>query len=354
MKINHNFFSDLAFYKAERHLGKTKKNPSVGCVIIKDNTVLSSGVTSLKGRPHAEFNALNNKISFKGASMYVTLEPCTHFGLTPPCTNLIVKKKIKKVYYAFDDPDPRTNRRAISKFRNIFKMKDISVKNKDFYKSYLLNKKKELPLIDAKIAISKDYFTINKKSKWLTSIRARNTGHLLRSRYDCIISTSKSVNKDNSLLNCRIKGLNNLQPDLIIIDRNLKLKKDLKIFRISNKRKTIIFTTSIDKKKKLFFKKKKIRIININKLEDHKDFNLFLRKIFKIGYRRILVESGLVFLSEILKKNLVNNLYVFKSNKNLRSNGLNNCKKNYLKKIKLGKKINVNLGNDNLYKVRIK
>ena len=80
-------------------------------------------------------------------------------------------------------------------------------------------------MIDAKIAISKDYFTINKKSRWITNERSRQVGHLLRSKYDCIISTSNSINKDNSLLNCRIKGLNNYKPDLIIIDRNLKLKK---------------------------------------------------------------------------------------------------------------------------------
>ena len=95
MKPNHNFYSNLAFSLAEKNLGKTNTNPSVGCVIVKNNSVISSAVTSIKGRPHAEFNALKHNINFKNSDMYVTLEPCTHYGLTPPCTNIIKKRKLK-------------------------------------------------------------------------------------------------------------------------------------------------------------------------------------------------------------------------------------------------------------------
>ena len=93
MRTSHNFFSNLAFNLAESHLGKTKLNPSVGCIIVKNNSVISSGVTSINGRPHAEFNALNKNINFKNSKMYLTLEPCTHYGKTPPCINLIKRKK---------------------------------------------------------------------------------------------------------------------------------------------------------------------------------------------------------------------------------------------------------------------
>ena len=112
MTANHSFFSKLAFNIAEINLGRTKTNPSVGCVIVKDGSVISSGVTSLNGRPHAEFNALSKKLDFKGSTLYVTLEPCSHYGLTPPCTNIIKNKKIKDVYYCYDDPDLRSHRRA--------------------------------------------------------------------------------------------------------------------------------------------------------------------------------------------------------------------------------------------------
>jgi len=107
MRTNHKYFLELAFKIAEKNLGKTKLNPSVGTVIVKNNTVISTGVTSLNGRPHAEYNALKKIKKCEGASLYTTLEPCTHYGLTPPCVNIIIKKKIKNVYYGFNDPDLR-------------------------------------------------------------------------------------------------------------------------------------------------------------------------------------------------------------------------------------------------------
>ncbi len=142
MSQNHNFFSNLAFNLAEKHLGQTKKNPSVGCIIVKDNTVISSGVTSINGRPHAEFNALNKKLDFRNSTMYLTLEPCTHYGLTPPCSKIIKQKKIKRVYYCEEDLDARVYKTAKKVLRkNKIFIKKIDLKN-NFYKSYFLNKKK--------------------------------------------------------------------------------------------------------------------------------------------------------------------------------------------------------------------
>ena len=93
-----NHFINLAFELANINLGQTNKNPSVGCIVVKNNSVISSGYTSVNGRPHAEFNALNKQINFKNANLYISLEPCSHHGKTPPCTNIIKKKGIKKVY----------------------------------------------------------------------------------------------------------------------------------------------------------------------------------------------------------------------------------------------------------------
>lgn len=356
MKTSHSFFCNLAFNLAEYHLGKTKTNPSVGCVVVKNNSVISSGITSINGRPHAEFNALNKRYNFRNSQIYVTLEPCSHYGLTPPCTDFIKKKKINKVYYTFNDPDKRSNKKAFKILKkNKIKIKKIKTKNNNFYESYFLNKNKELPLIDAKIAFSKDYFTISKKKRWITNYRSRNVAHLLRSRYDSIISTSTTINKDNSLLNTRIEGLDYFKPDLIIIDRHLKLKKNLKLYSITKKRKTFIITTEKDTSKFSFYKKKNIKIIQINKLEEKKDFILLLKKIFNLGKRRIFIESGLIFLNKILEHNLVNNLYMFKSGNKLFKSGNNNDNISfYKKKYKSKKKLNVNLNEDDLFKIRIK
>ena len=358
-KISEKRFMNLAFEKAYKHLGATKENPSVGCVVVKKGSVISSGSTSINGRPHAESNALKEKKNYQGSTMYVTLEPCSHFGKTPPCINTIAKKGISKVCYSILDPDIRSKNKA----KSIFNKKKIKVKvgllkNKgyNFYKSYILSKNnKSLPLIDAKIAISKDYFSVNKKKKWITNDLSRAKVHLIRSRYDCILSTYKSINKDNSLLNCRINGLNVLSPSRIIIDQNLKLKKNLNIYKSTNKIKTYIITSSNNQIKKNFFKSKNVSLIKIDKNREKFSYREILLKLKKKGFSRILCESGFNTTSGLLRDNLIHNLYVFKSNKNLNKNG-GNSYKNLLSilKIKDKNKIKVNLSGDEMYKLKIK
>ena len=352
---NHKYYLGLAFQQAEKNLGKTKSNPSVGTVVVKNNSVISSGVTSINGRPHAEYNALINTKKIFGASLYTTLEPCTHYGLTPPCVNVIIKKKIKNVYYAYDDPDPRTYKKAkvILKKKKI-KTKKIKINNfKNFYRSYYLNKKFKLPLISAKIAISKDYFTISKKNKWITNDRSRKTTHLLRSESDCIFSTSKSINKDNSLLNCRIEGLNTNKPDLFIIDLNLKLKKNLAVINMAKKRTTFLVTKKENRKKLGFFKKKGFKFIFVESLITNDDFNNMFHHIYSLGYSRALFETGVTFLNTLINLKLVNILYVFQNSANLKIDGSNNATPIYLKKIKLNRRIKTNLNNDNLFKIEL-
>ena len=112
MITSHNNYLKLAFENAKVNLGKTKMNPSVGCIVVKNGSVISSGRTSISGRPHAEYNALIVNKNFKYSDLYLTLEPCTHYGKTPPCTDLIVKKGIKRVFISFYDVDERTAKLA--------------------------------------------------------------------------------------------------------------------------------------------------------------------------------------------------------------------------------------------------
>jgi len=361
MSINQNknsFYIKLAFQQAEKNLGSTSSNPSVGCVIVKNNSVISSGNTSFNGRPHAEANALKKKLDYKNSDLYVTMEPCSHFGKTLPCINKIISKKIKRVIFSINDSDPRSKNKA----EKNLKIKKIIVKKfilqnlaKNFYKSYFIQSTNKMPLIDAKLAISNDYFTINKKKKWITNTKSRNLGNFLRSKYDCLLTTSKTVNNDNPLLDCRIEGLEKKTPRLIILDRYFKIKKNIKIFKKSS-RKIYIFTTVNSPSKEIFFKRKGIKIIKIFN-NNNKTFNL--KKIFitikKLGLSRILVESGSTFLSQLLRNNLIKNLYLFKSSKNLLSKGQNNSSILQIKKIKILKKdkVEVNLYRDNLYKVNL-
>ena len=356
MKTNHNNFLKLAFNIAKVNLGKTSLNPSVGCVVVKNNSVISSGCTSINGRPHAEFNALKSQKNFKNSDLYVTLEPCTHYGVTPPCTNIIAKKGVKRVFFSFDDIDTRTTKRSkkILSKKKIKVYKKFNNNFKDFYQSYFLNQKDNTPFIDAKIAISKDYLTINKSAKWITNVHSRKRAHLIRSEYDAIISTSKSINKDNSLLNCRLSGFKNNKPDLIIIDLMLKIKTNLDLFKNINKRKILIVTSRIKSKKISYLIKKGVKIISINSLHNKNDFINLFKILKKYDYNRILVESGLVFLNKLLEKKLIFNLYMFQSPKKLGNNGKNNASNKLLKKFTLKKKVNVNLNGDELFKIKFK
>ena len=115
---NHIYYMRLALQQATRSLGNTKENPAVGCVIVKNNHLISAAYTSVNGRPHAEQNAINfSKINSRNSELYVTLEPCSHYGQTPPCVKSIIKNQIKKVFFAINDPDPRSFRKCSSTLR---------------------------------------------------------------------------------------------------------------------------------------------------------------------------------------------------------------------------------------------
>ncbi len=345
----------LAFELAKINLGSTKENPSVGCVVEKDGSIISSGYTSINGRPHAEFNALNKKINFKNSNVYITLEPCSHYGKTPPCTNIIKSKKVRRVFYSINDVDTRSknkSQKALGKNISIIKY-FLKKKVLKFYESYHRFKKNKLPIIDVKLAISKDYFTINKKKKWITNEQSRRMTHFLRTQYNALLSTSKSINKDNSLLNCRIDGLENKSPNLIILDRNLKIKKNLNIFKKKVDRKIYIYTTNNNKKKIYWLKKNNIKVILMKKMNSREDYIKIFRSFNKLNFSRIFIESGLTFVNFLLNNKLFNNIYIFKTDTNLKKNGFNNSSNKLIKKIKLKNKLKTYLNSDNVYLERL-
>ncbi len=351
-------FLKLAFYQAEINLGSTSSNPSVGCVIVKNDSVISSGRTSYNGRPHAEANALNKNINFNGSKIYVTLEPCSHYGKTPPCVKKIINKKLHNVIFSINDLDIRSRNLA---HKNL-KKKKIKVKKfilkkygEKFYKSYFLQSLKQIPFIDAKLAISNDYLTIDNKKKWITNIRSRKVGNFLRSQYDCILSTAATINYDNSMLNCRIESLEKKSPAVIIIDRSFKIKKNLKIFK-DKSRDIFIFTQQNDFFKEKYFNKIGVNIVKLKKTENSKNDMLDVYHFLKqLGFNRILIESGIKYINEVLKYNLIKNFYLFKSSLNLKKNGKNNASSNLIRKLQttIKNKVKISLNNDSLYKIEL-
>ncbi len=350
---NDKFYLKLALNLAKQRKGLTGENPSVGCVIVKNNKILSLSNTSINGRPHAEANAIRlaNKNDLKGSTIYVTLEPCTHYGKTPPCTDLIIKKKISKIVYGSNDIDKRTaNKLKIALRKYNISSKQVKMKEiNDFYKSYYYIRKNKLPYITAKLACSNDYYIYSKKNKNITNELSRKTSHLLRYKNNAILVSSKTLNKDNPFLNCRIKGLENQSPIKVILDKKLNYKKNLNIFKKSNK-KCIFFYNTYNKKKLSILKKNKIKYYKVGlDKENNMDFNEIKKKLFKLNINYLLIEGGKYLTKSLIQKKHINQFFLFKSGKNLNTNGqlrikeiVNQLNRNFKNK----KNLNIHLNED--------
>ena len=346
-------YMKLALDLAKAKHGLTGTNPSVGCVIVKKDKIISIGQTGYNGRPHAEYNAIKNSIqNLKDAKMYVTLEPCNHYGQTPPCTNLIIRNKFQKVFYGLDDIDKKFKKKTqkILKSNNIEVKKGLMKSNlKEFYYPYFFNRKKKIPFTIGKIAVSKNNLIYSKNNKKITNIYSDKITHLLRYKNDSIMVSYKTLNIDNPRLNCRIKGLEKFSPKRIILDNNLDINTNSYIFKTANTHNTIIFYNKGDKKK-IILLKKKIQLIK-SKLIKKRYFDLYiiLKKLYKLGCRNLLVEGGNDLSSSFLKQRLFNKFFLFQSQKTLSKSGeykdfksLKNLYKNY----KNSHKINTKLGED--------
>jgi len=358
---DHSYFMSLALWQAQKNLGNTKTNPSVGCVIVKNNCVISAGATGINGRPHAESKAINvSKNDVKKSNLYVTLEPCSHYGKTPPCVNKIIKKRIKSVFFSVHDPDIR----SFNKSSKLFKKNGINIniginskKIRDFYKSYFLYKEKKLPFVTLKLAVSKDFKTINKKKKWITNTYSRSRVHLMRSSYDCVVTSSNTIIKDNPLLNCRIKGLESNSPTRIILDKDLNIPTYSKIINDDQNKRTIIFYNKINYKKIKFLKKKKVQLIKSTlNFNNHLNLVEVLTKIKNLGFSRVFLECGEVLATSFLKNNLVNDFKLFISNDRLNKSGTASIKKYFKTFLKKKKFIveKVNLSGEKLISYKIK
>ena len=349
------FYMSLALNLARQMIGLTGSNPPVGCVITKNKKIISFGQTGYNGRPHAEYNAIKNaSCNLKNATMYVTLEPCSHFGKTPPCTNKIIKSKIKKVYFAINDVDSR----SFNKAKKILNAKKIIVKKyllknnaKKIYKKYFYSKKKCLPYVQGKIACSKDNFITSKK-KIITNNFSKQVSHLLRRYNQGILISSKTLNSDNSKLTCRLNGLEKYSPSRFIIDKNLSTKKKSFIICSAKKHKTYIFYNNDYNNKINYFRKKGVRLFRL-KLNNEKQFDLkfVLTKVHELGINNLLVEGGKKLTYNFLKNNLFNEFYLFRSNLKLSHKGQNNISgliSNLSLKFKSKKKIDSYLDKDKL------
>ena len=341
----------LALNLARARRGLTGDNPSVGCVITKNNEIISIGQTGHNGRPHAEYNAIKNSFeNLRGSKMYVTLEPCNHYGKTPPCTNNIIKSGISELIYSMEDIDKKVKGKSFNiLINNKIKVKKglLIVEAKKLYDSYIKNRFKKLPFITAKLAISKNKLIYSKGTKRITSKSSDKLTHFLRYKNDSIMISSKTLNVDDPKLNCRLQGYEKFSPKRIILDKNLEIKHNSLILKSAKKNNTIIFHNTSNFQKIKFLKRKEVILVKSQLNKDRLfDLKKILKKLFFLGVRNLLIEGGDKITNNLIKGKLIDVFYLFQSPKMLSKDKINQSftsfkilNKNYKKRYRLSSKL---------------
>ncbi len=300
---------------AKKGLGKTSPNPAVGCVVVKGKKIVGEGFHRRFGAAHAEVEALDKAGSkAKGAYLYVNLEPCAHFGKTPPCVDAIIKSGIKQVYIGMRDPNPVNGKKGIK----ILRAAGIKVKEgvcrkeaQELNAPFIKYINKGLPYVILKMAQSLDGKTATRigDSKWISSDNSRRLVHRLRRQTDAVMVGAGTVLRDDPLLTARpaVK-----QPVKIIVDSKLKILLNSRIFSKKSPAKTIIATTNLPPKKRIQqFQRRNVEILIANNRNGRVDLKALMKMLARRGIINILVEGGANLAASLLDKELVDKVLFF-------------------------------------------
>ncbi len=291
------FYMEYALTLAEKGKGFTSPNPMVGAVIVKNGRIIGEGYHKKYGDWHAEVNAFNNATEdVEGATMYVTLEPCSHTGKTPPCADKIIEKKIGRVVIAATDPNPLVSGRGIQKLQNagievsVGLLADKSIQLNEVFMKYIVQKKpfvlyKSATTLDGKIA------TVTGKSQWISCEKSRNETHLLRHYMSGIMVGINTVIADNPMLNCRIEELTS--PVRIVVDSLLRISPECKIVQTAKDYRTVVATLQDDDSIKAnMLKQMGVEIVTVREFNGRVDLNALMDILGKMGIDSILIEGG--------------------------------------------------------------
>jgi len=309
----HEYFMKKALEIAQ--LGFVSPNPRVGAILVRDNIIITEAYHKQYGSHHAEvnlFNSLPDNFDFKDCSLYITLEPCSHFGRTPPCVDLVISKGIKKVIIASLDPNPLVSGRGIQKLKDagievitgILEDQEKTL-NEAFFK-FITTK---MPFIHVKSGVSLDgkICTSTGESKWITSEKSRQYAHMLRSQYSAIMVGINTVLMDNPLLTSRIK--NGRDPIRIILDTKLKTPLDSKIIQTASKIRTII-VTSKDSNYTDYINNH-IEIITTPLKNNKIDLEYLINILANMGIDSILIEGGGELIYSAFETKVVDKLSLY-------------------------------------------
>jgi len=319
MKNSHEYYMDLAMRLALKGKGLVSPNPLVGSVVVKNGYIIGKGFHAKAGLAHAEVVALDEAgNAAEGATLYVTLEPCCHYGRTPPCVARIIKSGVKEVIVGMSDPNPLNNGKGVE----ILKQNKIKVKvgvledrlrriNEAFIK-YIT---KKVPLVTVKVAESLDgrIATRTGDSKWITSDKSRSFAHRSRSNYDAIMVGVNTVLRDNPKLDA---WFSKIQPIKIIVDSQLSISAKANVF--SGSKPVIIATLSSALGQETENRKilsAKANILDVKEKSGQVNLKDMMKKLAGMGITSILVEGGGMLIGSLFDEGLVDKIMFFISPK---------------------------------------
>lgn len=311
----HEKYMKRALALAGSAMGHTSPNPMVGCVVVKDGKIVAEGCHEKYGEFHAERNALTRCAEdVSGASMYVTLEPCCHTGKTPPCTDIIIEKKIGKVYVGAMDPNPKVAGNGVRILREhgieveTGILEEECLRINEIFFHYI---RTGFPFVAMKYAMTLDgkIASVSGDSKWVTGEKAREHVHLLRKKYSAIMAGVDTVIADDPMLNCRIEeGVN---PVRIICDSHLRIPMESQIIRSADRIRTIVaYAEGAEETAR-----KRLETTGVELIKTENTEQVFLPRLFqKLGERKIdsvLVEGGGTLHGSLLISGCVSRVYAY-------------------------------------------
>ena len=317
-KINSIIFMKQALKLASKGLGKTSPNPMVGAVIVKNGEIVAEGYHKKAGQAHAEINAIKAAgTDAKGADLYVTLEPCSHFGKTPPCADAVIKAGIKRVFVAMKDPNPKVSGNGIRRIEEAgieVETGLLEEEAKKLNEAFIKYISTGTPFVTLKAASTLDGHIATKTgtSKWITGEKSRHHVHRMRDRADAILVGIRTVQKDDPSLTTRLAKGKGKDPIRIILDENLLISLDANVIKTESNSSLIIATTEAAPKNKI----DELVQLGATLLVFDSDnglvpFRSLMERLGEMEVTSLIIEGGSLVNSSALRDDIVDKVAIF-------------------------------------------
>jgi len=322
-------FMELALALGRRGLGTTWPNPAVGAVIVKNGVIIGRGWTQPSGRPHAETQALKRAgKAAEGATMYVTLEPCSHQGKTPPCADAIIRAKLARVVSALEDPNPEVAGQGHKKLIDRKIAVEVGLGADEARRDHAGHIRRIAdgrPHVMLKLAVSADgkVAAAGRKPVAITGEQARSRVYQLRAEYDAILVGIGTVLADNPALTCRLPGMYERSPVRILLDSQLRAPLACHLVATVRETPTWIFTSrTASEIAEQILQERGARVFRVGSQNGRLDLNEILKTLSAEGVTRLMVEGGPTIAASFVDADLVDAVALFRGDKTIGDDGI--------------------------------